>query len=58
MIVFAITVQMTIRISHQRRSVRKAVLTNYAKFILNGQQQHKGVIFHWSKVSPSMVKLF
>ena len=26
--------------------------------VLNGQQQHKGVIFHWSRISPSLVKLF
>ena len=32
MIVLAITVQMTIRSSHQRRSVRKGVLRDFAKF--------------------------
>ena len=32
MIVFAITVQMTTRSSHQRCSVRKGVLRNFAKF--------------------------
>ena len=32
MIVFAITIQMTIRSSHHRPSVRKCVLRNYAKF--------------------------
>ena len=32
MIVFAITVQMTTRNSHQRCSVRKGVLRNFAKF--------------------------
>ena len=121
MIVFAITMQMTIRSNHQRCSVRKGVLrnsqnseentcarfsfltklqapslkkkrlwrmcfsVNFAKFlrtnfsqntsgrllldkqhflvenpsrVLNGQQQHKGVIFHWSRISPSLVKLF
>ena len=26
--------------------------------VLNGPQQHKGVIFHWSRTSPSLVKLF
>ena len=26
--------------------------------VLNGQQQHKGVTFHWSRISPSLVKLF
>ena len=26
--------------------------------VLNGQHQHKGVIFHWSRISPSLVKLF
>ena len=26
--------------------------------VLNGQQQHKGVIFHWSRISTSLVKLF
>ena len=26
--------------------------------VLNGQQQHKGVIFHWSRISPSLVKVF
>ena len=31
MIVFAITIQMTIRNSHQRYSVRKGVLRNFAK---------------------------
>ena len=124
MIVFAITIQMTTRSSHQRCSVRKDILRNFAKFtgkhlrqvlfynklagpepatllkkrlwhrcfpmnfakflrtsfhrtplndcfstiqhflaenpskILNVQQQHKGVTFHWSKISPSLVKLF
>ena len=124
MIVFAITIQMTIRSSHQSCSVRKGVLRNFAKFrgkhlcqilffnkvadpepatllkkrlwhrcfpmnfakflrapfsqntygrllldkqhflaenpskVLNGQQQHKGVIFHWPRISPSLVKLF
>ena len=32
MTVFAITVQMTIRSSHQRCSVRKGILRNFAKF--------------------------
>ena len=32
MIVFAIIIQMTIRSSHQRCSVRKGVLRNFAKF--------------------------
>ena len=32
MIVFAITIQMTIRSSYQRCSVRKGVLRNFAKF--------------------------
>ena len=32
MIVFAITIQMTTRSSHQRCSVRKGVLRNFAKF--------------------------
>ena len=124
MIVFAITIQMTIRNSHQRYSVRKGVLRNFAKLrgkhlcqvlffnkvagpepatllkkrlwhrcfpvnfakflgtpfsqntsgrllldkqhflaenpskVLNGQQPHKGVIFHWSRISPSLAKLF
>ena len=124
MIVFAITMQMTTRSSHQRCSVRKGVLRNFPKFtrkhlcqvlfynkaagpkpatllkkrlwhryfpmniakfprtpfnrtplnncfstiqhflaenpskVLNGQQKHKGVIFHWSRISPSLVKLF
>ena len=124
MIVFAITIQMTIRSSHQRRSVRKGVLRNFAIFrgkqlcqvlffnkvagpkpatllkkrlwhrcfpvnfakflrtpfsqntsgrllhdkhhflaenaskVLNGNKQHKGVIFHWSRISPLLVKLF
>ena len=122
MIVFAIAIQMTIRSSHQRYSVTKGVLKNFAKFrgkhlcqvlffikvasptsllkkrlwhrcfpvnfakflripfslntsgrllldkqhflaenpskVLNGQQQHKGVILHWSKISPSLFKLF
>ena len=26
--------------------------------VLNGQQQHKGVTFHWSRVNSSLVKLF
>ena len=26
--------------------------------VLNGQQQHKGVTFHWSRINPSLVKLF
>ena len=126
MIVFAITVQMKTRSSHQRCSVRKGILGNFAKFtgkhlcqvlfynevadpqpepatllkkklwrryfpmnfpifprtpfhrtplndffstiqhflaenpskVLNGQQQHKGLTFHWSIISPSLVKLF
>ena len=125
MIVFAITIQMTTRSSHQRCSARKGVIRNFSKFtgkhlfqvlfynkvagpepatllqtrlwhrcfpmnfekvskstfslrtplndcfstiqhflaenpskILNGQQQHKGVTFHWSRVNPSLVKLF
>ena len=124
MIVFAITIQMATRSSHQRCSVRKGVLRNFAKFtgkqlcqvffynkvagpepatllkkrlwhrrfpmtfakflttsfhrtplndcfstiqhflaanpskVLNGQQQHKGVTFYWSRISPSLVKLF
>ena len=32
MIAFAITIQMTTRSSHQRCSVRKGVLRNFAKF--------------------------
>ena len=32
MIVFAITIQITIRSSHQRCSVKKGVLRNVAKF--------------------------
>ena len=32
MIVFAITIQMTIRSSHQRCSVRKGVLGNFTRF--------------------------
>ena len=124
MIVFAITIQITTRSSHQRWSVKKGVLRNVANFtgkhlcqslfyhksagpkpaillkkrlwhrcfpmnfakflrtpfhrtplndcfstiqhflaenpskVLNGQQQHKGVTFHWSRISPSLVKLF
>ena len=124
MIVFIIIIQMTTRGNHQRCSIRKGVLRNFAKFtgkylsqvlfynkvaglklatllkkrlwhrcfpmnfakflrkpfhrtplndcfstiqhflaenpskVLNGQQQHKGVIFHWSRISPSLVKLF
>ena len=124
MIVFAITMQMTIRSSHQSCSVRKVFLRNFAQFrgkhlrqvlfynkiagrepatlrkkrlwhrcfpvnfakflrtpfsqntsgrlfldkqhflnenpskVLNGQQQHNGVIFHWSRISPLLVKLF
>ena len=126
MIVFAITVQMTTRSSHQRCSVRKGVLRNFAKFtgkhlcqvvfynkvagpqpdpatllqkrlwhrccsmnfatfprtpfhrtplndffstiqhflaenpskVLNRQQEHKRLTFHWFIISPSLVKLF
>ena len=124
MIIFAITIQMTTRSSHQRCSVRKGVLRYFAKFtgkhlcqglffnkvaglrpatllkkrlwhrcfpmnfakfprtpfhrtplndcfstmqhflaenpskVLNGQQQHKGVTFHWFRISLSLVKLF
>ena len=123
MIVFVIIIQMTTRSNHQRCSVRKSVLRNFAKFtgkhlcqvlfynkgpatllkkrlwhrcfpmifvkflrtpfhrtplndcfstiqhflaenpskVLNGQQQHKGVTFHWSKISSLLVtvsKLF
>ena len=124
MIVFATTMHMTTRSSHQRCSVSKGVLRNFSKFagkhpcqvpfynkvagpdpatlskkrlwhkcfptnfakflrtpfhrtplndcfstiqhflaenpskLLNGQQQHKGVTFHWSRISPSLVKLF
>ena len=32
MIVFTITIQMTIRRTHQRRSAKKGVLRNFAKF--------------------------
>ena len=32
MVVFAITIQMTIRSSHQRSSVKNGVLRNFAKF--------------------------
>ena len=119
MTVFATAVQMTTRSSHQRCSIRKGVLRNFATFtgkhlcqvlfynkvacpepatllkerlwrrcfpmnfakflrtplndcfsimqhflaenpskVLNGQQQHKGVTFHWSRISPSLIKLF
>ena len=124
MVVFAITIQMTTRSNHQRCSVRKSVLRNFARFTgkrlcqvlfynkvpgsepatllkkrlwyrcfpvnfakflrtpfhrtpliycfstihhflaenpskeLNGQQQHKGVTFHWYRTSTSLVKLF
>ena len=109
MTVSANTIQRAIRSSHQRCSVRKGVLRNFANFrgkhlcqvlsglwhrcipvnfakflktpfsqntsgqllldkqhflaenpseVLNGQQQHKGVIFHWFRISPSLVKLF
>ena len=124
MIVFAITIQMTITSSHQRCSARESVLRNFAKFrgkhlcqvlffnkvagpnpatlfkkrlwhrcfplnfakilripfsqnasgrllldkqhflaenprkVLKGKQQHKGLIFHWSRISPLLVKLF
>ena len=116
MLVFAITIEMTTRSSHQECSVRKDVLRNFAKFtgkhlcqvlfiktllkkrlwhrcflmnfakflrtpfhrtplndcfstiqhflaenpskVLNGQQQHKGVTFHLSRISPSLVRLF
>ena len=125
MTVFAVTIQMITRSSHQRCSVRKGVLRNFrkihrktlgspcslssescrprpcifiqkeilhrcfpmnfAKFlrtpflitplndcfstiqqfladnrskVLNGQQQHKGVTFRWSRICPSLVKLF
>ena len=121
MIVFTITIQMTIKSSHQRCSVRKGVVRDFAKFtgkhlcqvllfnkvaspepatllknhrrfpvnfakflrrsfsqntsgqllldkqdfldenpnkVLNRQQQHKGVIFHWSGISASLVNLF
>ena len=26
--------------------------------VLNGQQQYKGVTFHWARISPYLVKLF
>ena len=124
MMVFAITIQMTTRSSHQRCSARKGVLRNFSKFtgkhlcqvlfynkvagpepatllkmrlwhrcfpinfakflrtpfhrtplndcsstiqhflaentskVLNGQQQNKGVTFHWSRFNPSLVKMF
>ena len=124
MIVFAITIQMTTRSSHQNSFARKGVLRNFAKFtgkhlrqvlfcnkvagpepaillkktlwyrrfpmnfakylrtpfhrtplnncfstiqhflaenpskVLNGQQQHKRVTFHWFRISPSLVKQF
>ena len=123
MIVFVMIIQMPTRSNHQRCSVRKSVLRNFAKFtgkhlcqvlfynkgpasllkkrlwhrcfpmnfvkflrtpfhrtplndcfstiqhflaenpskVLNGQQQHEGVTFHWSKISPLLVtvlKLF
>ena len=43
MIVFAITMQMTIRSSHQRCSVRKVVLRNFAQF--RGKHLRQ-VLFH------------
>ena len=33
-------------------------LAEYSRKVLNGQQQHKGVTFHWSRVNPLLVKLF
>ena len=48
MIVFAITIQMAI----------KHFLAENPSKVLNGQQQHNGLIFHWSRISPSFVKLF
>ena len=44
MIVFAITIQMTIRSSHQRCSVRKGVLRNFAKF--TGKHLCQAVFFN------------
>ena len=44
MIVFAITIQMTIRNSHQRCSVRKGVLRNFAKF--TGKHLCQAVFFN------------
>ena len=48
MIVFAITIQMAI----------PHFLTYDPSEVLNGQQQHKAVIFNWYRISPSLVKLF
>ena len=124
MILFAITIQMATRSSHQRCSARKGLLRNFSKFtgkhlcqvlfynkvgdskpatlskmrlwhrcfpmnfakfirtpfhrtplnycfstiqhflaenpskVRNGQPQPKGVTFHWSRINPSLLKLF
>ena len=47
MIVFAIIIQMPIQ---------NFLAENRSK-VLNGQQQHKGVIFRSSRISSSLVKL-
>ena len=49
MIVFAITVQMTIRSSHQRWSVRKGVLRNFTKFT----GKHLCQVLFFNKVASS-----
>ena len=51
MIVLAITIQMIIRSSHQRCSVRKRVLGNFAKFT------GKHLIFIWRPVHYSFLKV-
>ena len=48
MIAFAITIEMTIQ----------HFLTENPSKVLKRQQQDKGVIFHWSKISPLLVVLF
>ena len=49
MIVFAITIQMTIRSSHQRCSVRKDVLRNFAKF----RGKYLCQVLYFNKVADS-----
>ena len=47
MIVFAITMQMTIRSSHQRCSVRKVVLRNFAQF----RRKHLRQVLFYNKIA-------
>ena len=55
MIVFAITIQMTTRSSHQRCSVRKGVLRNFAKF--TGKHLCQVLFYNWLIVREKTLQI-